>query len=60
MKNVFKETCFLWGKVLVNLFTDKVFYITKRCKHFLKNIMVKIGVGHWRMTEKSFCVLGKV
>ena len=28
--------------------------------HFLKNTGVEIVAGHWRMTVKSFCVLGKI
>ena len=43
--------------VLVNLFTDEIFYIIKR-KHFLKNAVVEIAVRH--RSEKSFYVLDKI
>ena len=54
---VFKKTRFLPEDVLVNLFTDEIFYIIKR-KHFLKNAVVEIAVRH--RSERSFYVLDKI
>ena len=30
-----------------------------KCKHF-KNRVVEVAVGHWKISEKDFSVLGKV
>ena len=58
---VFKKTHFLPEDVLVNLFTDEIFYDHKKkikSKHFLKNAVVEIAVRH--RSEKSFYVLDKI
>ena len=61
MNKVLKKTHFFEGNLIVNLVTDVIFYHNKiKLEHFFKKAVVEITVGHRRMNEKSFCVLGNI
>ena len=51
---------FLWGKILINVFTHEICYMIRRNKIYFKNTVVEIAASHRRMTIKTFCVSGKM